>query len=101
MKGKFRVLELAIEFHRESQELRMKAYLKSQLERASSSVALNLSEGNARQATKDRRRFFVIAYSSLKEAETALKLAGVDSQRLFSLADHLGGSINKLIRKCA
>jgi four helix bundle protein len=100
MKQKFRVLELAINFHKECQKLKMKAYLKSQLERATSSVALNLSEGNSRFSTKDRKRFFQIAYSSLKEAETALTLAEVTSTRLFSISDHIGGSIYKLIKRC-
>ena len=101
MNSKFRTLELAINLHKECQKLKMKAYLKSQLERATSSVALNLSEGNARFGTADRRRFFQIAYASLKEVEVALMLASVSSTKLADLTDHLGGSIYNLIRRCA
>lgn len=98
---KFIVLNQAIEFHQECQKLKIKSYLKSQLERATSSVALNISEGNARSTDKDRKRFFQIAYSSLKEAETALLLASIHSTKLFTLSDHIGGSLYKLIKKGA
>ncbi|MBT6515949.1 four helix bundle protein [bacterium] len=101
MNSNFRTLNLAIEFHRECQKLKMKAYLKSQLERATSSVALNLSEGNSRFSTKDRKRFFHISYASLKEAEVALLLASIPSDSLFNLSNHLGGSIYKLIKRCS
>ena len=101
MNSNFRTLNLAINFHRECQKLKMKSYLKSQLERATSSVALNLSEGNSRFSSKDRRRFFHIAYSSLKEAETALLLANIPTEELFNLSNQLGGSIFKLIKRCS
>ena len=81
--------------------MELKAYLKNQLVRATSSVALNISEGNARFSGKDRRRFFQIAYASLKEAEIALELAGITTHSLFCLSDHIGGSLYKLIQRCS
>ena len=96
MQTTFKTLILAINFHRECQKLKMKSYLKNQLERATASVALNLGEGNARISSKDRQRFFNIAYASLKEAQIALALAAVTSPQLLDHADHLGASIYKL-----
>ncbi|MCK5072428.1 MAG: four helix bundle protein [Bacteriovoracaceae bacterium] len=100
MQSNFKTLNLSIQFHKECQKLKMKSYLKSQLERATSSVALNLSEGNARFSLKDRRRFFQIAYASLKEAEVALLLASISSKKLLDLSDHLGACLYNLIRRC-
>ena len=46
--------------------------LKDQLERASSSIALNIAEGNGKYAPKDRCRFFDIAHGSTLECAAAL-----------------------------
>ncbi len=96
----FKSLNLAIQLHHECQKLKLKSYLKDQLERASCSVALNLSEGNARHTTADRKKFFVIAYSSLKEVQVALQLSGHVSAETLQLADSVGGSIYRLIQHC-
>lgn len=46
--------------------------LKDQLERASSSIPLNIAEGNGKYAPKDRCRFFDIAHGSALECAAAL-----------------------------
>ena len=46
--------------------------VKDQLDRASSSVALNIAEGNGKYAPKDRCRFFDIAHGSALECAAAL-----------------------------
>ena len=50
------------------------ADLADQLERAATSLVLNLAEGN-RRAGKDRRRFFAIAQGSASEVGAALDVA--------------------------
>jgi four helix bundle protein len=45
---KFRTLELAIQFHDQMSRLKIQGHLRDQLDRACSSIALNLAEGNAR-----------------------------------------------------
>jgi four helix bundle protein len=50
-------------------------YLSEQLKRAMASVVLNISEGNGRQGTKDRRRFFNIAAASAKEVASCFDIA--------------------------
>ena len=46
--------------------------VKSQLDRASTSIALNLAEGNGKYAMKDRCRFFDIAHGSALECAAGL-----------------------------
>ncbi len=46
--------------------------VKDQLDRASSSIALNIAEGNGKYAPKDRCRFFDIAHGSALECAAGL-----------------------------
>ena len=46
--------------------------IKGQLDRASSSIPLNLAEGNGKYTSKDRCHFFDIAYGSALESAAAL-----------------------------
>jgi len=62
-----------------------------QIERAGTSLVLNLGEGN-RRAGKDRRRFFVMAQGSASEVLAALDVADawgwvVDAQAVRALLD--------------
>ena len=62
-----------------------------QIERAATSLVLNLGEGN-RWVGKDRRRFFVMAQGSASEILAALDVADawgwiVDAQRVRTLLD--------------
>ena len=57
---------------------------------------LNLSEGNDRRTTKDRVRFFNIAYTSLKEVQSIMMLEEIKS--LDSEIDQLSATIFVLIR---
>ncbi len=53
----FRTYQLALEFHRAVRAEYFPSYLKDQLLRASSSIALNLAEGSARASKKDQMCF--------------------------------------------
>ena len=46
--------------------------VKDQLDRASTSIALNIAEGNGKYALKDRCRFFDIAHGSALECAAGL-----------------------------
>jgi four helix bundle protein len=48
--------------------------VKDQLDRASTSIALNIAEGNGKYALKDRCRFFDIAHGSALECAAALDI---------------------------
>ncbi len=66
----FRTLDLAVEFYGLVENLKMPSHLKEQLLRSSSSVPLNLAEGNAKFSYKDKKRIYQIAMGSLRESQT-------------------------------
>ena len=94
---KFRTYQLAIVFYHRCQELAAPSFLKTQLLRAASSVALNLSEGSAKPSVRDRKRFYGMALASLRECQTALELNSTQAPALVDMADHLGASLYRLI----
>ena len=51
--------------------------LRDQLERASSSIALTLAEGNARRTRRDRHHFFSMAQGSAMECAAAIDILRV------------------------
>jgi four helix bundle protein len=94
----FRTLDLAIEFHDLADNSKVAGHLRDQLIRASSSVSLNLTEGNAKYSVKEKKRYYQIAYGSLQECKTILKLAKSDDPNLNDSADKLGAWIYKLLK---
>ncbi len=98
MRKNFRAYNLAVEFYRAAKALSLPTHLKEQLNRASSSIALNLAEGNARATKADQRRFFNIAFSSLRECQAIIDLSDNESSALIAKADYLAANIYKLIQ---
>ncbi len=92
----FRTYQLAVDFHRGCQQLALPGYLKGQLLRASSSVALNLAEGSAKPTRRDQMKFYFIALGSLRECQAALDLAPRRDAGLVTSADQLGASLYRL-----
>jgi four helix bundle protein len=93
----FRTLDLAVEFYELTQKLQIPKHLKDQLDRATASISLNLSEGNAKFSYKDKARIYQIAYGSFRECQTIFKLADVRDKKLLDLTKHLGSSLYRLI----
>ena len=60
--------------------------LVSQLERAASSISGNIAEGSSRTSSKDFSRFLEIAYGSLCEVVSHLRIA--KSRRFIGSEDH-------------
>ena len=94
----FRCFQLASRLYRECLELEMPSHLRSQLDRASSSIALNLAEGVGRSSYKDQRHFFTMAMGSTKEVQAILALGQTAPETVIDLADHLAASIHRLIK---
>ena len=92
----FRTYKLAVEFHHRCRSAQLPDYLKDQLNRASSSIALNLAEGHGRKSKKDQLRFFFIAMGSLRESQAALDLAPTPHLELGKLASVLGAHLFRL-----
>jgi four helix bundle protein len=90
----FRTYDLSIQFYRECKEVKLPHAMKDQLMRAASSITLNLSEGSAKVSSKERQRYYGIAYGSIKEIQAIIQLE--DLHQLFSKADHLGACLYKL-----
>ena len=93
----FRTLDLAIEFYKLVQNVDVPRHLRDQLDRASSSISLNLAEGNAKFSYKDKARIYQIAYGSLRECQTILLLHEVKDEQLLAVSKHLGSSMYRLI----
>ncbi len=93
----FRTLDLAEKFYHLSEEADIKGNLRDQLLRASSSIVLNSAEGNAKPSVKEKKRFYKIAYASLKECQAILRLAKMQESKSYEVADHLGASLWKLL----
>jgi four helix bundle protein len=93
----FRTHDTAIEFYWACEKIKCPKHLQDQLLRASSSIALNLSEGSARPTAPDRRRIYFIALGSLRESQTILRLIRApDDSKAVMLADLLGAQLFKL-----
>ncbi|MCB0319262.1 MAG: four helix bundle protein [Bdellovibrionales bacterium] len=89
---------MAVKFYRLVKTLKLKRHLKDQLERAASSVALNLAEGSGRFTRKDQKRFYHIAFASLRECQAVLDLADKTEKEMIELADSLAAHIYCLIK---
>lgn len=93
----FRTYELAKTFYQKGLKIKFSnLILKDQFERASLSIVLNLAEGYGRETIKDRKRFYVIAFGSLRETQSILDLMG--EEILLKESDKLAAYLFKLIQ---
>ena len=93
----FRTFHLAVQFYQACTILKLPRYLKDQLDRASSSIALNLAEGSGRASKKEQRQFFSVSLGSLRECQAILILVDTEP-KLTAKANILGAHIYKLIQ---
>ena len=89
---------IAVEFYHLAQRLTLPRHLKDQLDRASSSVVLNLAEGAARETKRDQRRFFSIALGSLRESQAILDITLSSPEAVRECADKLGAHLYRLVQ---
>jgi four helix bundle protein len=99
MLEKFTAYQLAKQFYWACKALKVPRFLQDQLLRASSSVALNLSEASGRRTEADQRKHYSIAFGSLQECRTILELEKIDNPGLLELADQLAAILYTLSRK--
>ena len=91
----FRTYQLSVEFYRRCEGARLPYFLRNQLLRAASSIALNLAEGSTRPMGRDRTRFYRISLGSLRECQAVLDLNhGLSALR--PTADQLGACLYRL-----
>jgi four helix bundle protein len=95
-----RAFEQAVAFYRLARKVQLPAFLKLQLQKAASSIALNLSEGSGKVGTADRRHFFVIAMGSIRECQAIAALEpDVFTQDAKRALDQLAASVYRLIER--
>lgn len=94
----FRTYQNALKFYQSCRQLKLPRHLRDQMDRAASSIALNLAEGSAKPTKRDQMKFFFIAFGSLRECQAILSLSGVATGELLDQADHLGACLFKLTR---
>lgn len=98
----FRTYQMALKFYQSCRQLKLQQHLRNQMDRAASSIALNLAEGSAKPTKRDQMKFFYIAFGSLRECQAILSLSGVAPDDLpvdlLDQADHLGACLYKLTR---
>ena len=70
----FRSFHLSVEFHKECERAKIPGYLRNQVLRASSSICLNLGEGDSKPTVRDRMKYFHIALGSCRECQAAFAL---------------------------
>jgi four helix bundle protein len=93
----FRTFQISVGFYKECLKIKLPRHLKDQMNRASSSISLNLAEGYGKSTYKDQRKFFHIAMGSLRESQSILILSDMTKSKEYQIANHLGASLYKLI----
>ena len=91
---KFKIYQLAKQFYHKSNNLKLREPMRNQFQRAILSIVLNLAEGSAKPTPKDRRKFYRIAFGSLREVQTILDI--INHVELIKEADKLGAYLYKL-----
>lgn len=91
----FKTYNLAKEFHKDCQAVRLREPYKDQFDRALLSVVLNLAEGCAKPTSRDRRKFYSISLGSLREVQAILDLTGHPS--LLRQSDAVAACLFRLI----
>ncbi len=81
------------EFYRLTRALKLSVGLKDQLNRAASSIALNLAEGRAKSTLADQLKFFNIAFGSLRESQAILILSSLEGSATWQTLDRLAAQL--------
>ena len=92
----FQTYQLALKFYKETRKLKLKGEIKDQLNRASLSIVLNLAEGSGKESTKDRKRFFQMAFCSIREVQAILEI--LENSEMTASMDLVAAHCFKLIK---
>ncbi|HEX4923456.1 MAG TPA: four helix bundle protein [Bdellovibrionales bacterium] len=99
MLTQFRTYNLAVELHEKCKAVTLPGYIKTQLVRASSSIALNLAEGSAKPTEADRQKFYNTAFGSCREVQAIIHIERATMSHLAKQADVLAAHLYRLTRR--
>lgn len=96
----FRCYQLAVEFYKACKDVELPHHFKDHLLRAASSIAMNLAEGRGKRTIADQKRFFQIAFGSVRECQGIFDLQTEDiSDDLVKLLDRIAASVYRLLER--
>ena len=98
MLNNFKTYSKAVEFYKVGKTIKLPRHQRDQWLRASASVALNLAEGSAKPTKKDQKKYYYIAFGSLRECMAIMDLEDLDHANLKKLSDELAALLYKLTR---
>lgn len=94
----FKTFDLALNFYQKCSLVKIpNKNIRDQFERASLSIVLNISEGYGRITEKDRRRFYSIAFGSLREIQCLLRI--LNQNQLLAESDSVAACLYQLLKK--
>ena len=62
-------------------------------------IPLNLAGGRGKPTVKDQKKFFSIAFGSLRECQAILTLAEMENSQAWRVLDNLAAHLYKLIER--
>ncbi len=92
------MFNLSKQYYQLCKRLKLPHFLKSQILRASSSIALNIAEGSGKRTPKDQIRFYSNALGSLRECQATLELEDIQHAEIKELGNQIGAILFKLCR---
>ncbi len=94
-----RAYQLALNFHRSSKNVSLHSILKDQFNRASVSIVLNLAEGAGKRTQPDQKRFYQIAFGSIRECQAVIDLSPESfTAEMVDQLDHVAAATYKLLK---
>ncbi len=94
-----RAYQLALNFHLASKNVSLNSVLKDQFTRASVSIVLNLAEGSGKRTLRDQKRFYQIAFGSIRECQALIDLSKESfTTDMIEKLDHTAAATYKLLK---
>lgn len=93
----FQAYDLAVQLMKQVKGIEAPGYSKDQLLRAAQSIVLNLAEGSGKPSTKEKKRFYSIAFGSTREVQGLFDILEVQDKKMIDLVDHVAACIYKLV----
>src|SRR5207237_9737961 len=89
----FLAYDLATKLYDSLEPIALKPTLKDQLDRASQSIVLNLAEGSGKPTERERKRFYSIAFGSIREVQAIAQVGRIEDKQTLATLDHLAACV--------